>query len=142
MKKIAIIGAGPAGLTSAFLLQSYGHEVHLYEGSKKIGGMCKSLKLWNGIVDLGPHRFFSSDPRVNNFWIKNIQKNYSMIKRQTRIFYNDSFFDYPINPVNALLNLGFFESFVCTWDFIKIKLFPQKKGHSSFEDWVKSRFGK
>ena len=142
MKKILIIGAGPAGLTSAFLLQSYGYKVHLYEGSRKVGGMCKSIKLWNGIVDLGPHRFFSSDPRVNSFWIKNIQNKYSMIKRQTRIFYNDSFFDYPINPVNALFKLGFFESFVCMWDFIKIKLFPQKKKTSSFEDWVKSRFGK
>jgi protoporphyrinogen oxidase len=142
MKKIAIIGAGPAGLTSAFLLQSFGYEVHLYEVSKKIGGMCKSIKLWNGIVDLGPHRFFSSDPRVNNFWIKNIQKNYCMIKRQTRIFYNNKFFDYPINPINALLNLGFFESLICIKDFIKIKLFPKKKTYLSFEDWVKSRFGK
>jgi NADPH-dependent glutamate synthase beta subunit-like oxidoreductase/glutamate synthase domain-containing protein 3/Pyruvate/2-oxoacid:ferredoxin oxidoreductase delta subunit len=37
-KKVAIIGAGPAGLSTAWQLALKGHEVDLYEGSNHLGG--------------------------------------------------------------------------------------------------------
>ncbi|MCW8932655.1 MAG: FAD-dependent oxidoreductase [Gammaproteobacteria bacterium] len=40
-KKIAIIGAGPAGLTAAFDLVRMGHEVIVYEAKAKAGGMTR-----------------------------------------------------------------------------------------------------
>ena len=45
-KKVAVIGGGPSGLTAAFYLRSYGHEVTLYEMHDRLGGML----LW-GIPD-------------------------------------------------------------------------------------------
>ncbi len=38
-KKVAIIGAGPAGLTSAYYLAKTGYEVVIYEAAKVVGGM-------------------------------------------------------------------------------------------------------
>jgi putative selenate reductase len=38
-KKVAIIGAGPSGLTCAFYLNSYGFRVYVYESKSKAGGM-------------------------------------------------------------------------------------------------------
>ena len=40
-KKIAIIGAGPAGLTAAYYLKTLGHEVMLYDSFPKPGGMMR-----------------------------------------------------------------------------------------------------
>ena len=40
-KRIAIIGAGPAGLTGAFYLVRLGHKVTIYEAQDQIGGMMK-----------------------------------------------------------------------------------------------------
>lgn len=40
-KKIAIIGAGPGGLTAAFDLAKSGHEVTIYEANAKAGGMTR-----------------------------------------------------------------------------------------------------
>ncbi len=40
-RKIAIIGAGPAGLTAAFDLLKQGHEVQVYEALAKAGGMTR-----------------------------------------------------------------------------------------------------
>ena len=40
-KKIAIIGAGPAGLTTAFDLVKLGHDVQVYEAMPKGGGMTR-----------------------------------------------------------------------------------------------------
>ncbi|MCV2358276.1 NADPH-dependent 2,4-dienoyl-CoA reductase [Paucibacter sp. TC2R-5] len=37
-KKIAVVGAGPAGLAAATMLAERGHEVHLFDGAAEIGG--------------------------------------------------------------------------------------------------------
>ncbi|MEY4427791.1 MAG: hypothetical protein RLZZ182_480, partial [Pseudomonadota bacterium] len=37
-KRIAVVGAGPAGLTAATLLAERGHEVHLFEQQAQLGG--------------------------------------------------------------------------------------------------------
>ena len=67
-KKIAVIGAGPAGITAAYKLSKFGHVVDVYEAQSSVGGMAKTIKLWEQLVDLGPHRFFSSDSRVNSLF--------------------------------------------------------------------------
>lgn len=38
-KRIAIVGAGPAGLTAAYYLSKSGYEVRIYEAEKRVGGM-------------------------------------------------------------------------------------------------------
>lgn len=40
-KKIAIIGGGPSGLTSAFYLELMGHDVTVFEKRKHLGGMLR-----------------------------------------------------------------------------------------------------
>ena len=39
-KKIAIVGAGPAGFGAAAMLARYGYEIDIYEKSKRAGGAC------------------------------------------------------------------------------------------------------
>ncbi|MEQ8706752.1 MAG: NADPH-dependent 2,4-dienoyl-CoA reductase [Phaeodactylibacter sp.] len=43
-KKLAVVGAGPAGLAFATVAAQRGHEVHLFEGSDKIGGQFNMAK--------------------------------------------------------------------------------------------------
>ena len=75
-KKIAIIGAGPAGLTAAYHLAKNNYLIDIYESNSFVGGMSASVEMWESKVDLGPHRFFSSDLKVNNFWLKIIEDEY------------------------------------------------------------------
>jgi len=141
MKKVAVVGAGPAGLTAAYQLARKGVKVTIFEASETVGGMAKTISLWGQLVDLGPHRFFSSDPRVNSMWLDVIGKDYSMVSRLTRIYYRKTFFDYPLKAFNALKGLGMMESVHCIFSYLKAKIFPSKN-ESSFETWVSNRFGK
>ena len=54
-KKVAIVGAGPAGLAAAQQLARVGHEVHLYEKNAKAGGLLRygipDFKLDKGVVE-------------------------------------------------------------------------------------------
>ncbi len=144
-KSIAIIGAGPAGLTAGFNLSKKGFKVDIYEASSSVGGMAKTIKLWDQLVDLGPHRFFSQDPRVNKVLFEILENDYVIVNRTTRILYNNFFFDYPLKPFNAIKGLGFLESIRCVISYSKSKIknifFKKKEQKKSFEDWVQDRFG-
>ena len=43
-KRVAVVGAGPAGLAAATTLAERGHEVHLYDGASRIGGQFNMAK--------------------------------------------------------------------------------------------------
>ncbi|MGH8692735.1 MAG: FAD-dependent oxidoreductase, partial [Burkholderiales bacterium] len=43
-KRIAVVGAGPAGLAASTVAAERGHEVHLFEGSGEIGGQFNMAK--------------------------------------------------------------------------------------------------
>lgn len=140
VKKVAVIGAGPAGLTAAYELTKRGHHVEVFEASSEVGGLSKTIDLWNQKIDLGPHRFFSNDTKVNNVWLEVVGKDYRMVDRLTRIYYKKKFYYYPLKPFDALKKLGLGTAFLCVMSYMKERIFPVKKD-GSFETWVIGRFG-
>ncbi len=139
--KVAVIGAGPAGLTAAYELIKQGVEVEIFEASGHVGGMCRSFELWDQTVDIGPHRFFSNDPRINKLWLEVVERDYHMVDRLTRIYYGGRFFNYPLQAGNALKNLGIFKAALCMASYARQKIKPDPQD-TSFESWVVSRFGR
>ena len=64
-----IIGAGPAGLTTAYeLLQKTNIKPIVYEASGDIGGISKTVNYKGNRIDIGGHRFFSKSDRVMAWW--------------------------------------------------------------------------
>ena len=71
MKKVVIIGAGPAGLTAGYELlkeKKQEYKVVILEESNAIGGISKTVKYHGNRMDIGGHRFFSKDDKVMQFW--------------------------------------------------------------------------
>ncbi len=139
--KVAVIGAGPAGVTAAYELVKRGVKVDLYEASDRVGGMARTLDLWNQKIDIGPHRFFSNDNRINKIWLEVADKDYKMVDRMTRIYYKKKFFYYPLKAFNALFTLGPFKASMCMLSYFKEKIKPTPDD-GSFENWVTNRFGR
>mgnify|MGYP002532909411 FL=1 len=70
-KKVIIIGAGPAGLTSAYELlkdKNDQYEVTILEETSEIGGISRTVRYNGNRMDIGGHRFFSKDQKVMEFW--------------------------------------------------------------------------
>ena len=71
MKKIVIIGAGPAGLTAANELlkdNSEKYEIVILEETQVIGGISQTVRYNGNRMDIGGHRFFSKSDEVMNWW--------------------------------------------------------------------------
>jgi protoporphyrinogen oxidase len=139
-KKVAVIGAGPAGITAAYELAKAGFPVDVYEASDRVGGLSRTIDLWNQKIDLGPHQFFSNDTKVNKVWLEVVGKDYRMVDRLTRIYYKKKFYYYPLKPFDALFKLGVGTAFVCVMSYFKQRIAPAKRD-GSFETWVIGRFG-
>lgn len=141
--RVAVIGAGPAGMTAALQLARGGAEVVVYEASAGVGGLARSIELWGQRVDLGPHRFFSTDARVNRLWLDVVGDNYAMVERRTRIYYDDRFFDYPLRPLSAARTMRPLNALRCIASYARQRLRNNASGDDdSFESWVVRRFGR
>ena len=65
-----IIGAGPAGLTTAFeLLQRTGIVPIVLEAEDYVGGISRTANYKGNRMDIGGHRFFSKSDRVMEWWL-------------------------------------------------------------------------
>lgn len=71
MKKIIIIGAGPAGLTAAYeiLKKTSDYQVEILEETEAIGGISRTVTYKDNRMDIGGHRFFSKDQQVMDWWM-------------------------------------------------------------------------
>ena len=142
--KVGIIGAGPAGITAAYELAKRGVQVEVFEAGPHVGGLSRTLELWGQRVDLGPHRFFSKNARVNKVWHEVAAGDFKVVKRLTRILYNDKFYDYPLRPANALKNMGVSNAVSCVMSYVRqlIRNRKIKNAPTTFEEWVVSMFGR
>ena len=138
---VSIIGAGPAGLTAAYLLAKEGVEVTVLESDPQyVGGISKTVKHNGFHFDIGGHRFFSKSKQVEEFWNEILPNDMLDRPRSSRIYYRNQFFNYPLKPVDALLKLGIFESIRCVLSYFKARIWPHKNP-VSFQDWVTNQFG-
>jgi protoporphyrinogen oxidase len=68
-RKIVIIGAGPAGLTAAYELQSAGErDITVLEADTLVGGISRTYNHKGNRIDIGGHRFFSKSDWVMDWW--------------------------------------------------------------------------
>jgi phytoene desaturase len=68
MSKIAVIGSGFSGLSTAAYLSAAGHDVHVFEKNETAGGRARQLRTENGYVfDMGPSWYWMPEVFENFF---------------------------------------------------------------------------
>ncbi|QZD86954.1 NAD(P)/FAD-dependent oxidoreductase [Qipengyuania psychrotolerans] len=140
---VAIIGAGPAGLTAAYLLTKQGKSVAILEKDPTyVGGISRTVEHEGYRFDIGGHRFFSKSAQVVDMWNEILgEDDFIQRPRMSRIYYEGKFYSYPLRAFEALSNLGILRSTACMLSYLRYKLFPIKEV-KSFEDWTTNQFGK
>lgn len=140
-KETIIIGGGPAGLTAAYELTRHQIRPVVLEKLDKVGGIARTENYKGYHFDMGGHRFFTKSAEVEQFWHELLGDDFLHRPRLSRIYYKNSYFNYPLKPLNALLGLGPIEGLRIIASYLRWHLFPYKE-EETFEQWVTNRFGK
>jgi protoporphyrinogen oxidase len=137
----AIIGAGPAGLTAAYLLAKKGAPVVVIEADPQyVGGIARTETYKGFHFDIGGHRFFSKSKEVEEFWTEILGPDLLERPRSSRIYYGGKFYSYPLKALEAFTNLGPVEAALCAFSYAAVRLRPVDRPRN-FEDWVTNQFG-
>jgi protoporphyrinogen oxidase len=137
---IAVLGAGPAGLTAAHVLGSRGRPGVVFEADMQVGGIAKTVVHDGFRFDLGGHRFFTKVPWVQEMWEHALGDEFLVRPRLSRIYYRGDFFAYPLRAEDVLRRLGIVETVRCLGSYAAARM-RRSEPPETFEDWVTSRFG-
>jgi|TARA_B100000902_G_scaffold40680_1_gene48270 protoporphyrinogen oxidase len=144
MYDLIIIGAGPSGLSAAYELSNTDKKILILEKKPRVGGLAETKVFGDYRYDIGPHRFFTKNKEVYELFLKVLDDDAVEVDRKTRILFKNSYFDYPLTPLNALFGLGILESISIGLSYIsaRIKNYMGITKINNFEDWVVDRFGR
>ncbi len=136
-----IIGAGPAGLTTAYMLAKAGRSVLVLEqDATYVGGISRTVNYKGFLFDIGGHRFFSKSKEVVDLWNEILPDDFIERPRLSRIFYRGQFYAYPLKAFEALRKLGPVQSALCLASFAYARAFPVKEP-KTVHQWVRNQFG-
>jgi protoporphyrinogen oxidase len=141
-QSIAIIGAGPAGLTAGLKLIRANFKVTIIEADPKyVGGIARTVDYKGYKFDIGGHRFLTKNKKIEEIWKKTLGEGLLYRNRLSRIYYEGKFYNYPLTILNALKNLGVIRSTHAILSFFKYKIFPIHP-ENTYEDWMVNKFGR
>ena len=137
---VAVLGAGPAGLTAAYRLVQRGVPVVVFEADDQVGGLARTETRDGYRFDLGGHRFFTKSAEVEALWEELLGDELLVRPRLSRIYWRGRFIDYPLRPADVFAKVGPVELAHSLASYARARLRPAATGES-YEDWVSARFG-
>jgi protoporphyrinogen oxidase len=138
---VVVLGGGPAGLTAGYLLAKQGKPVVVLESTDQLGGIARTTVREGFRFDLGGHRFFTKVKEVDDLWHEIMGDEFLKRPRQSRIYWNDKFLEYPLQGIDVIRKLGPLELTLCMLSYLWAAIKPKGR-EDTFEDWVSNRFGK
>ena len=139
-----ILGGGLAGLTAGYALARAGRRVQVLEGGRQVGGLARTLAHNGFRFDLGGHRFFTHEARVERLVRELLGTELLNVPRASRIYLRGRWIDYPLRPWGALAGLGVRTSAAVLLGYLRARLAQRLHPAPlvSLEDWVVAHFGR
>jgi protoporphyrinogen oxidase len=137
-----VIGAGPAGLSAAWVLAQRGVPAVVLEADGTVGGLAKTLEFDGYRFDLGGHRFYTKLGPIEQLWKDALGPEFLTRPRLSRIYYRGRFLNYPLKARDVFSGLGIVESTRCALSYLYWRARLRGIEPQTFEDWVVSRFGR
>lgn len=136
-----VIGAGPAGLTTAYALAKAGRGVTVLERDPvRVGGIARTVDYKGFKIDIGGHRFASTSRAVTDLWNEILPEGLIERTRRSRLYYRRKFYAYPLKAFQALAQLGLWTAARCMASFGLARARPIREP-ANFHQWVRNQFG-
>jgi protoporphyrinogen oxidase len=134
-----ILGAGPSGLAAGYTLSRAGVKPVVLERDKVSGGLMRSIRRGEFIVDIGRKELYNRLARVDELWTAVLGKDYRVYPHRGGILYDGHIID--MSPAYQGLRRGMpVTMFVgALFDFLWWRLTPYQVPRNLEEYWYRQR---
>ena len=105
-----VMGAGPGGLCSAYVLSKAGVPTTVLEKAPFVGGLARTIRHQTEYgefrFDIGGHRWFTKNDELNELFREVVADELLWVNRVSRIYFDGKYVDYPLKISNALKAIG------------------------------------
>jgi protoporphyrinogen oxidase len=140
MNKIAILGAGAAGIGAAHLLHQEGVPAEIFEKCNYIGGHTASFVHKDGwVFDHGPHISFTRNPRIQELFATSVSEQYEQIFARVNNWWKGLWIKHPVQanlygiPTDLLVRI--------LEEMIRVQ-FTAPGPIKNYADWLEASFGR
>jgi protoporphyrinogen oxidase len=98
---VAVLGAGPTGLSCALTVAAAGLSVALFEAAPMVGGLARGVELWGGTWPLGSHVFEPTSPEVDARFGRAAELTFDVPLRRA-VLAGGRRFEYPFGPASLV----------------------------------------
>ena len=148
-QRVVVLGAGPAGITAAWRLTELGYPVTVLDRDGAVGGMARTIKAGNYLVDYGPHTFHIRETEESRTVLKSISRFFGddplILTRGTRVLLRGKEYVYPLEMLQVLTGVSPLLSARIVFDYMMATLkstFAPAKKEDSFEEWGVRNLGR
>lgn len=145
-RRVGVVGAGMAGLSAAYRLQSAPDvSFTIYEKQDYLGGTSRTIQFGDFRFDLGGHRFYTKKEHVKRLVKGVLGEDLLGVARVSRIYFNNRFVNYPLAAFNALKALGVGGACRAAASYAAARAFRTIRRNApeeTFEQWTVNRFGR
>jgi|GEM_PF-385784 len=146
---IVVLGAGPAGMSSAWQLAKTGRRVVVLEKAGQVGGIGATTWLNGFRLDYGPHILCLRQTQENQALMPEILPLFGedplVFKRTDRILLRGKYYTYPVKILELLAGVPIGLTFRILFDYVRsnaaLKFHPAAKDES-FEEWGVKNLGR
>lgn len=134
-----ILGAGPSGLAAGYTLAKAGLQPVILERDKVSGGLMRSIKRGDFIVDIGRKELYNRLAKVDELWTDILGSDYREYPHRGGILYDGQVID--MSPVYQGLRRGMPASMLasCFVDFLWWRMTARAKPNNLEEYWYQQR---
>jgi protoporphyrinogen oxidase len=105
-----VMGAGPGGLCSAYVLSKAGVPTTVLEKAPFVAGLARTIRRPTEYgefrFDIGGHRWFTKSDELNALFREVVADELLWVNRTSRIYFDGKYVDYPLKISNALKAIG------------------------------------
>lgn len=136
-----VLGAGPAGLAAGYTLAKAGQHPVVLERDKVSGGLMRSIKKGDFVLDVGRKELYNRLEKVDAFWSALLGSDYRPYDHRGGVLYDGVIFDQSPQYQGFRRGMPWPMFLGCLWDFAAAQLLPHRSPPRNVEEYFYQKRG-
>ncbi|MFI5165802.1 MAG: protoporphyrinogen/coproporphyrinogen oxidase [Thermoanaerobaculales bacterium] len=138
-RHLTVLGGGLAGLATAHFARKAGGAATVYEAESQPGGICRTFRWGEFLVDTGAHRLHDQDEEVTREWRALLGDHLERVEAPSEIWVSGKRLAFPLSVIDLIFRLGPRVCAQAGWDVVRERLHPREI--ENFEQLSLHRYG-